>query len=88
VVAKIPCFGLMSLEHSDRTMPQDLSEVKEVLAVSGNSTKYVNKLLAEGDWVLLEVKIVESQRQVVESATLASHLFKTWEIIYVLGRIK
>ncbi|MEA3272715.1 MAG: hypothetical protein U9P90_03555 [Patescibacteria group bacterium] len=63
-------------------MPQDLSQVKEVFAAI--SAVYVNQKLRSGEWVLLEMKIVES----ADWDKHHQYVYKTHNTIYVIGRIK
>jgi len=65
---------------------QDLSMVKEVRELrpgygSLNSAQGVNELLASGNWILLDVKMIETITLAGEDG---DHEFET---AYVLGRI-
>lgn len=71
-------------------MAQNLSKVKEVESVVG--ADYVNEKLETGKWVLLEAKIVEIQNwnpnDYSDGKKIEPHLYKSFEVIYLLGRVK
>lgn len=61
----------------------DLTNVKEVKAISGERQDIANRLLATKSWILIEVKTVEWQRQNQDG-----HMCKGYDVVFVLGRIQ
>ena len=60
---------------------KDLSEIKEVRSFF-DGEEYVNEKLAGGDWILLDVKIVQTQLR------SDGHTLSRGIAIYVIGRIR
>lgn len=69
-------------------MPTDLSEVKEVISTTSRHQEYVNKQLETGNWVLLEVKVVETALWQSKTGDQDGHLEKSHSTIYVIGKVK
>lgn len=69
----------------------ELSTIKEVLSTDDGQRDAINKRLAGRKWVLLDVKIVDTQYFLCEDQTRGvrkDHLKKDYEVVYVIGRIK
>ncbi len=67
-------------------MPKYLSEIKEVHTVANSD--YANQRLKTGNWILLDVKIVETSDWWVKNPDHEAHLHKEANTLYVLGRVK
>jgi hypothetical protein len=83
-------------------MNVDLSRVKEIkqavlrsgdcFVVDNDIEKVeINEKLKNGDWILLDVKIIENHHWVSQwgvERVAKGHLHKDFSIVYVLGRVK
>ena len=69
-------------------MPVDLSQVKEVQSYCGSCRDAVNEKLESGEWILLDVRIVEDQFWTIKEGFYEAHLRKISDTIFVLGHIK